>query len=88
MHAIVYRGWSGCLRWGYTEAASLGAWTLSADASGSGQLTATIRTVDHFRVTQSPLVFVAPRPAGEWRWPVESLTIQGSDVTATLGLPL
>jgi hypothetical protein len=43
---------------------------------------------DGFRLSQRPLVFALRHVTGEWRWPIEEMTIEGGVVTARLGAPL
>lgn len=80
-----FSGVVAALRWGYTSAASLRAWTVVATEGGGWALTASIDSVDAFRVSQSPLVFEAPHARGAFRWPVLDLQMQGSALTARLG---
>lgn len=78
---VTIGGQSGEVRWGYHCAATLGQWTV-ADST----LTATVVNHDAFKVAQAPLMFVVDRPRGQqWRWPVVSLSTDGSTLTATLG---
>lgn len=80
------RGPQAELRWGYHPAATLGPWTLQVDSTG-GTVTASIVTVDTFRVSQQPVTFQVTRPGATWRWPVVSLQIAAQTVTAVLGPP-
>lgn len=82
--AAVFKGHEAGLWWGYHQAASLGAWTVRMDTTGS-TLEATVREHEDHRVSQRPLVFEVPRPGTPWRWTVETLQINGSALTATLG---
>lgn len=85
MNNISIRGAAGEVRWSYHRAASLGAWTLTPGSAAS-TLTASVVSLDTFKVSQQPLTFVVPRPTGRvWRWPVLSLQISGTEMTATLG---
>jgi hypothetical protein len=70
---------------GYDPAAVLGAWTATKDEAGVVTVIATIVSQDTFRVTQRPLVFVAPHAAGVWRWAVVELQISGVALWARLG---
>lgn len=77
-------GLVGEVRWGYHPAASIGKWTIVADASGQ-RLTADIVRSDAYQMAQQPLLFVVERPLGQqWRWAMESLQVSGSALTATL----
>ena len=73
------------LRWGYYQAAQLGSWSVEA-GPGGGTLTATVVSQDAFRVSQRPLTFVVTRPKGVvWRWPIQTLQIAGTTLTASIG---
>ena len=78
-------GVSSSLRWGYTSAATLGAWTVTKREDGKWSLSAAVLTSDAFRVAQRPLVFEAPHAKGAWRWPVLELQAVNGSITATLG---
>lgn len=89
---VTVRGLTASMRWGYFHVAELSAYTVTKDSLGVWTLTATVGHVDAFRVTQRPLVFVAPHLAqagrpSVWCWPVETLQIAGASLTATLGPP-
>lgn len=82
---VVIRGPEGHVRWAYHKAASLRSWVVQVEPSKS-TLTATVVSTDAFAVSQSPLTFVVPRPKGQpWRWPIISLQIADTSLTATLG---
>lgn len=66
------------LKWGYHSAAQLRDIVIE-----SGQMKATIESVDDYKVSQRPLWFVLTPT--NWRWPVESLQIEGTTLTASLG---
>jgi hypothetical protein len=72
------------LRWGYLPAATLGAWTVTKDEQGL-LLMARVTTADPYRLSQQPIVFVAPHSKGMWRWPVNELQITGAECSARLG---
>ncbi len=76
-------GYAGTLKWGSREAASLGPWSISAVPGGGQSLTAKVLSSDTYRVTQAPLTFVHPN--GRWTWPVLTLQISGSTLSASLG---
>jgi hypothetical protein len=82
--ALTVRGASAWLRWGYAQAATLRAWTVTREAD-AWTLSAAVVTTDAFRLSQQPLVFVAPHQGGSWRWPVESLQITDGTLVARLG---
>lgn len=81
---VTVSGAVASLRWSYHQAAALRDWTLTKVAGGFA-LSATITTKDTFRVSQRPLVFVVTTQDGPWRFPVQSLQIDGASLTATLG---
>lgn len=86
MNTLTFKGEAGKLVWGYHEAASLSSWSLIPDDAGGGKLTATVVQMDAFRAAQQPLTFEVPRPKGPpWRWPIHSLQIAGTSLSATLG---
>lgn len=72
------RGAAGELRWGYHCAAQL----RDIEISG-GQLSATVVSSDDYKVSQRPLWFVLTPTA--WKWPVESLQIEGATLKASVG---
>lgn len=81
---VTITGVEGQIRWSYHSAAVLRAWTVvSTDTART--LTASVVSQDTYRVSQRPLVFVAPHAKGEWHWPVEELQIQDGALTACLG---
>lgn len=86
MNAITYRGERAVLTWGYLEAGTVGTWTVTVDPTGA-DLSASVVAIDAFRVAQHPMTFAVARPTGTWRWPVESLRVEGETLTARLGPP-
>lgn len=79
-------GAQGSVRWGYHRACDLRAWVVTTQDDGSLTLSAIVDTSDPFRLSQQPLVFEAPHAQGAWRWPIDSLQIEGVALTARLGL--
>jgi hypothetical protein len=75
-------GERGEVRWGYQVAAVLHPWSMTTLESGGWALLGTCESADTYRVSQHPLVFVAPNG---WRWPVASLQVSGASLSATLG---
>lgn len=69
------------LHWGYHKAATLSGWAVTG-SPGAWVLTATIRELDDFKVSQRPLMVVTPNG---WRWPVQTLQITDGTLTASLG---
>ena len=87
-HAITYSGPTGSIKWGYREIATVGAWSLVADATGGDLTSRVVAPHDAFGVTQAPLRFVVPRPTTTWEWPIESLQIADDGaVHARVGPP-
>jgi hypothetical protein len=97
--AIVVRahpGAVGHLRWAYYAAAVLEGYTVDK-TDQVWTLEAHVMQRDAFKLTQRPLVFVAPYRtraadgsprAAEWRWPVLSFTISPTGhLVARLGAP-
>jgi hypothetical protein len=85
MHSIAISGEKGAVLWGYREAASLRAWTLSRTEAGALALSGTMTSQDRQRIAQRPLVFLIRRPDGIWRWPILELQTSGDALTAYLG---
>ncbi len=84
--STVFAGQAAEVRWGYHRAASLGPWSLTADAAG-GDLSAEVRSADHARVSQQPLALVVLRQNGRpLVWPIVSLHIAGDRLTGRVGL--
>jgi hypothetical protein len=81
---MVLRGTGGAVKWAYHTAASLDTWTMTAEPSGT-TITAKVVTHDTFAASQRPLVLVIPRSTCQWKWPVDSLQIDGNTLTAVLG---
>lgn len=83
--AVTLTGHAGEVRWSYHRAASLGAWTLKADGDAIA-LTAAVRHMDVYRISQRPVTFVVPRQKGPaWCWPITSLQIADGTLSASLG---
>lgn len=70
--------------WGYHTAATVRDWTVTHEG-GPRSLTATIVTLDDFRLSQRPLKFVVTHQHGRWSWPIQTLQMGGASLTATLG---
>ena len=82
--ALTVAGVEGELRWSYHRAAVLGAWSIVRDPAGR-VLTAIVVSQDTYRVSQRPLVFVAPHGTHAWTWPIETLQLSDGTLTARLG---
>ncbi len=73
--------------WGYQLAGTVRGWTAVRSQTDHGTVTATIVSVDTFRVSQRPLTFVVPHKHGTWRWPIATLQIADYTLTARLSPP-
>lgn len=73
--------------WSYYPAAALLHYTVTKGTAG-WRVSATVVASDSFKLSQAPLVFVAPHAKGEWRWPITQWSIEGGRLTAALGAPL
>lgn len=83
---LTVRGVAGELRWGYHLAGTVGAWTVTKEPT-HWTLSATVDQIDDFTVSQRPLKFVATHAQGAWKWPIDTLEIQGASLVGTLGPP-
>lgn len=85
-HSLMIHGEEGQVRWGYLSAVTLRSWTMAKDETGQLTLTAGVASVDTFRASQRPLMFVVPRANGAWRWPIlTELQIVDGTLSASLG---
>ena len=85
------RGVVGQIRWSYYTAAAINGYTVTRSKAGEWSLSATVVLADAFKISQRPLLFVAPHEKGEWVWPIDTLEYDsrlGSNLRATLGTPL
>lgn len=86
MNSITIKGVEGSVYWHYQPAGSFRGWSVTRTSPADyGTLTATVVNVDTYRVSQRPLVFVVQHEHGSWRWPIETLQIEGDTLTARLG---
>jgi hypothetical protein len=91
-HTVTFGGQRGAILWGAGEAAVLGRWSVTRDATFRWTLAARVDRIDTLRLRQRPLIFQAPRrarPAGLWCFPVlpNTLRLEGTALTAALGPP-
>lgn len=82
--ALTVTGLVGELRWAYHRAGEIRDWTVRTE-EGRTSFSGLLDRPDAFRLSQQPLVFVAPHARGAYRWPVLSLQVTGASCTATLG---
>lgn len=81
------RGQRGELRVGYVLAARLGPWLAQLEA-GSGEVTASVSTVDTYWITQTPMTLILWLGHARWEWSAVAVTIEGRSVrVATTGRP-
>jgi len=81
---VVLRGVTGRIEWCETLAAAVDAYTVRKTRDDPVfRLTATLGTVDAFRLAQRPLRFVT----GQVSWPIDRFDIINGSFTATLGDP-
>jgi hypothetical protein len=87
-HDVTLRGRAASLAWGWHTAARVTAWSLTrAKKSPTWVLSARAVELDPFKCRQPDLLFAVPRKGGYWVFPVQSLTVQGTSITGTLGHP-
>jgi hypothetical protein len=75
----------GQIRWAYYVAARLEGYAVSRDDAGIWRLSGRVVISDAFKLSQRPLMFIAPHAKGEWRWPILELTVDCGQVRARLG---
>lgn len=76
----------GEIVWGYSPAAAVVSWSLSA-AGATGTLTGQVVSPDAFKLQQQGLTFRVRRQNGQvWSWPIVSLHIADATVTATVAM--
>jgi hypothetical protein len=73
----------GRITWAYYNAAAINGYTVTRSHDNRWALTGTIVTADAFKLTQRPLMFVAPHARGTWRWPIRDLELQPNARTPT-----
>lgn len=73
------------IAWHYYTAAAINGYTVTRAADGSWRASGTVVLSDAFKLAQRPLTFIAPHANGEWRWPIDTLTVANGRLTATLG---
>jgi len=81
---VPIRGVVGQLKWSYYMAGAINGYTVERTGA-TWTLTGALVMSDPFKLSQRPLVFVAPHQGGEWRWPVLALDVVNQQVYATLG---
>jgi hypothetical protein len=81
-------GVHGRIDYGYFPAATLEGFTVTRRSPTAFVLRGTCIDANAFNLRQRPLVFVVPTQSGEWRWPVETVTVANGRLAAQLGAPL
>lgn len=76
----------GQVKWAYYVAAAINGYTVTR-VGPQWSLRATVVTADAFKLSQRPLMFVAPHEKGEWRWPILDYQLAEGALTARLGPP-
>ena len=80
------RGTVGAIKWHDYNAAAINGYEVTRTPTGSYALVGTVVLKDAFKLSQRPLLFVAPHKDGSWRWPLIDFTIHDSGrLTARLG---
>jgi hypothetical protein len=90
MQAPAMTGVVGLIKWSYYNAAAINGYTVlrtkAADGTIAWSLVAAVVMSDPFKLSQKPLMFVAPLKRGGLRWPVLAFDIDKSNtLTAKLG---
>ena len=86
-------GARGEILWCARPAASLARWTVFREKDEktnryTWRLSAMLgERVDRFQLRQHPLMFTAPRDRGFWVWPVLTVTVGQTTISAQLGPP-
>jgi hypothetical protein len=87
MAGLSISGVVGHVKWAYYTAAAVNGYKVTRSADNRWSLRGTIVLADAFKLSQRPLMFVAPTEKGEWRWPIVDLQIISGELTAQLGPP-
>ena len=77
----------GQIKWSYYIAAAIHGYTVTREGPRAFLVRGTVVMSDPFKLSQRPLVFVAPHAKGEWRWPILDFELRDGVVTARLGAP-
>jgi hypothetical protein len=86
--SLTLTGVVGHLKWHYYTAAAINGYTVTR-VGAVWSLTANVILADAFKLSQTPLTFVAKHTKGEWRFPILSSTLNKDThrLTARLGPP-
>lgn len=88
MKTSTIRGVMAGITWSYYKAADVENYTVTRAEGNQWFASGGIRNGDPFKLTQRPLVFVAPHKAGAWYWPILGIKVAEGRMTATLGEPI
>lgn len=83
---LAIRGVVGSIKWGYYTAAAINGYKVTRKDK-SWYLRGNVVDADAFKMSQRPLLFVAPTDKGDWVWPIEAFDIQNGKLTARLRAP-
>jgi hypothetical protein len=75
----------GQIKWSYYTAAAINGYRITRCPGGNWTLRGRVVAAVAFKLSQRPLMFVAPHTQGEWRWPIVECELQDGVVTARLG---
>lgn len=76
----------GKIKWAYYVAADVHGFTVVRNRQTKQlSLSGVLGESNSYNLAQRPLTFIAPYKDGEWRWPIESITIEHHIIRATLG---
>jgi hypothetical protein len=80
-------GVKAVVRWGYYNAAAIQGYTVTRKGQ-EWSVRAAVVISDAFKLSQRPLMFVAPYDKGSWRWPILEITrFEQGSLSARLGPP-
>ena len=82
---LVLHGGEATIAWAWHTAAVIRAWRITKSKKSQWSLVATVTRADAFKLRQRPLLFTVPRKGGHWVWPVQTVTLRDTQLTAALG---
>lgn len=80
-------GVTGYVKWSYYTAGQIEKYTVTRSPEHKWTLRGTVVLSDAFKMSQKPLVFVAPHEGGAWTWPIVSHELVNGQMVAVLGPP-
>jgi hypothetical protein len=86
----VIQGVVAAVKWHHYTAAAINGYTVMRSNQGQWAARGTVVLANAFNLAQRPLTFVAKHRKGDWRWPIQSMTLDASGHrwSAQLGPPL